>query len=130
MIVGIGVDIVNNARIAKAIARYGEHYLKRVFTLNEIRQCQKLWDPIVGYSNHFASKEALLKAIGTGWSGNIQWTNMELLYSENNVPKINSTGELQRILSEKGINCIKLSIGKTKEYSIATVILESLSMKN
>ncbi|HSE48224.1 MAG TPA: holo-ACP synthase, partial [Terriglobales bacterium] len=67
MIVGTGIDITEVDRVARAIARYGERFLRRVFTEAEIRYCESKKNKAERYAARFAAKEAALKAIGTGW---------------------------------------------------------------
>ena len=80
MIVGIGIDLVKIERIDKASR--GPGFLERVFTEREREYCSRQKYPAQHFAGRFAAKEAVLKAIGTGWSAGIRWTDMEVLHGE------------------------------------------------
>src|SRR5437773_9387623 len=78
MIVGTGIDIVEVPRIAESIARFGERFLRRIFTEEEIRYCESKANRIERYAARFAAKEASMKALGTGWSRGVRWRDIEV----------------------------------------------------
>ena len=77
-ILGIGTDIIECPRIGKMIEQHGELFLRRVYTEREIRYCQARKHAIEHFAGRWAAKEAILKAIGTGWSRGIAWTDLEV----------------------------------------------------
>ena len=77
-ILGIGTDIVECPRIGKMIEQYGELFLRRIYTPREIRYCQARKHAIEHFAGRWAAKEAILKAMGTGWSRGIAWTDIEV----------------------------------------------------
>ena len=77
-ILGIGTDIIECPRIGKMIEQHGELFLRRVYTEREIRYCQARKHAIEHFAGRWAAKEAILKAIGTGWSRGIAWTDIEV----------------------------------------------------
>src|SRR6516164_1162277 len=88
MIVGTGVDITEVPRIEASIARFGERFLRRVFTDAEIRYCDSKANKAERYAARFAAKEAALKAIGTGLSRGISWNDVEVTRTPSGRPTI------------------------------------------
>src|SRR5271168_1451906 len=78
MIVGTGIDIAEVPRIAAAISRFGERFLRRIFTPGEIRYCESKANRVERYAARFAAKEAGMKAIGTGWNHGVAWQDIEV----------------------------------------------------
>ncbi len=77
-ILGIGTDIIECPRIGKMIENHGELFLRRIYTEREIRYCQSRKHAIEHFAGRWAAKEAILKAMGTGRSHGIAWTNIEV----------------------------------------------------
>lgn len=124
MIIGTGIDIVSIDRIKKAEERWGRRFLERVFTENELTYFLNHKLPHTHLAGRFASKEATVKAFGTGFSNGITWKDIEVVKRPNGKPEIALHGEL-RILSETMcVNNIHLSISHDGGYAIAQVILE------
>lgn len=121
MIIGIGQDIVDIRRIEKAIDRQGERFKKRIFTLDEIAYSESRANKkliISSYGKRFAAKEAFVKAIGTGFSCGIKWTDIEVTKLDNGQPFLNLYGEALNQMNKLSKNPnIHLSI--TDEYPIA-----------
>jgi holo-[acyl-carrier protein] synthase len=122
MIVGIGVDIVKIDRIDKA----GKHegFLERLFTDREREYCSRQKFPAQHYAARFAAKEAVLKAIGTGWSAGIKWTDMEVLHGEGGGPIVNLSGRVKDLIDLKGVKVVFLSYSHDEGYAVAHVVLE------
>src|SRR4249919_1231216 len=78
MIVGTGIDIAEVPRIAESIQRFGDRFLKRIYTEGEIRYCDSKANRVERYAARFAAKEASMKALGTGWSRGIRWRDIEV----------------------------------------------------
>src|SRR5881227_238469 len=78
MIVGSGIDIAEVPRVAQVIARFGERFLRRVFTDGEIRYCDSKANRVERYAARFAAKEAAMKALGTGWNHGVRWRDVEV----------------------------------------------------
>jgi holo-[acyl-carrier protein] synthase len=122
MIVGIGIDLVKIDRIDKA----GKHegFLERLFTDREREYCSRQKFPAQHYAARFAAKEALLKAIGTGWSAGVKWTDMEVLHGEGGGPIVNLTGRVKDLIDLKGVKQVFLSYSHDEGYAVAHVVLE------
>ena len=125
MIAGIGIDLIMIERIKKAVEKWGEPFLNRVFTKNEQSYSYSYERPFPYLAGRFGAKEAFLKAIGTGWGKGVRWTDIEVIRDENGRPKINVSDGLNDILLEKGIKDISVSISHEKDYAIALVVLVS-----
>jgi holo-[acyl-carrier protein] synthase len=120
MLEGLGIDIVEVARIEKAMKKWGERFLKRVFTQGEREYCSRKAHPQQSLAARFAAKEAVLKAIGTGLSGGVSWTDVEVVNAESGKPEV----RLGKALHEKiGHKKVLLSISHTKEWAIAQAAL-------
>jgi holo-[acyl-carrier protein] synthase len=124
MIVGTGVDITEVPRIAAAIERFGERFLKRVFTDGEIRYCQSKHNFTERFAARFAAKEAALKAIGTGLRMGISWHEVEVTRLPGGRPTITFHGVAAQFASRLGMKRTHLSISHTREHAVAYVVLE------
>lgn len=125
MIVGTGIDIVEVPRLASAIGRYGERFLRRVFTEAEIAYCDSKLNRAERYAARFAAKEAALKAIGTGWKKGVGWREVEVQRDSGGRPTISFTGIAAQFAARLGVRRASLSLSHTAEHAIAQVILES-----
>ncbi|HEU5453734.1 MAG TPA: holo-[acyl-carrier-protein] synthase [Terriglobales bacterium] len=124
MIVGTGVDIVEVPRIAQTIARYGDRFVRRVFTDGEIRYCESKANKVERYAARFAAKEAALKAIGTGWSRGVAWREVEVRREPGGRPSIGFSGRAGEFAAKLGMKRASLSLSHTADHAIAQVILE------
>lgn len=125
MIVGMGVDIAEVPRIAESIERFGERFLRRVFTEEEIRYCDSKANRAERYAARFAAKEAAMKALGTGWNHGVRWRDIEVFRQPGRRPTIRFYGRAEEVAARLGTKNISLSISHTPELAIANVILES-----
>ena len=114
----IGIDIIEIARIKKAIARWGERFLHRIYTDMELNLYSKSHQAL---AVRFASKEAVMKLLGTGRKG-INWREIETLSHPSGKPLINLYGRAQSEASKLGIKEIAVSLSHSKEYAIASAI--------
>lgn len=122
-IAGHGIDIVETARIRAMVDEHGQHFLDRCFTLLEQAYCdrspRRRFEHLAG---RFAAKEAVLKALGTGWRGGIAWTDVEIQTDSAGRPLVVLTGECQRLANEKGITQWLLSISHIETHATASAI--------
>jgi len=124
MIVGTGIDIVEVARIAAAIERFGERFLKRVFTAAEVRYCRSKRNAMERFAARFAAKEAGFKAIGTGWRHGVTWQDVEVGREPGGRPTLCYSGKAAEFAAKLGVRRVSLSLSHTTEQAIAQVILE------
>ena len=124
MIFGIGIDLVEVDRLRSSVKKFGDRFLNRIFTENEIKYCQTKFNSYQHYAVRFAAKEALLKAIGTGLRSGMTWHQIEIVNDTRAKPSIITYGECQKFLQKLEIKKIELSLSHTKDHGVAVVILE------
>jgi len=124
-IIGIGIDLVENARLASSLERFGEAFLKRVFREEERAYCGAMRAPAPHYAARFAAKEAVAKAFGTGIGEALGWLDIEVTRSEAGVPGIRLHGAGADLARQRGVNQIWLSLSHTDLHAVAQVILEA-----
>ncbi len=125
MIVGTGIDIAEVPRIGESIQRFGDRFLRRVFTQGEIQYCESKANRIERYAARFAAKEAAMKALGTGWSRGIRWRDIEVFRQPGSRPTIRFHGKAEEFAARLNARHVALSLSHTPEQAIASVILES-----
>ena len=114
----IGTDIIAIARIEKAIERWRERFLRRVYTEPELRLCRRKPSRLAG---RFAGKEAVMKALGTGAKG-VSWREIEILSERSGKPVVNLHGKARDKADELGLDKLAISLSDSKEYAIAFVV--------
>lgn len=124
MIVGTGIDLVEIDRVQKIIVKWGERFLNKVFTLDEIRYCYtKKENHFQSFAGIFAAKEAFAKALGTGMR-KIIWQEIEIRSDNMGKPSLYLSGLAQSIIAEIGITNINVSISHSRKLAVAQVIME------
>jgi holo-[acyl-carrier protein] synthase len=118
-IIGIGTDIVETLRIAQMIERHGELFLGRVFTPHEIEYCSLRKAATQHYAGRWAAKEAVLKALGTGWSRGISWRDIEVRNELGGRPRIVLDGGALDVSRRLGIQEVLISISHCRNYATA-----------
>jgi holo-[acyl-carrier protein] synthase len=124
MIIGTGVDLVEIPRIRKITERLTDRFILRVFTPLEQQYCRAYRDPAPHFAVRFAAKEALFKALGTGWAKGVTWQDVEVLREGQDAPTMVLHGEALRLSEAKEAKKVHLSLSHTDSLAIATVILE------
>ncbi len=124
MIIGSGVDIVEVARIKKAVKKWGEGFIEKVFTKNELAYSHNKRYAYQHLAARFATKEAVLKAFGGGWLRTLPWKDVEVINDGSGKPNIKLHGEAKVLKKKKKISHIVISISHTKNYAVASAILE------
>ncbi len=124
MIVGTGIDIAEVPRISQSIARFGDRFVRRVFTDGEIRYCESKANRAERYAARFAAKEAAMKALGTGWNHGVRWVDCEVVRMPGGRPTIAFHGKAAEFAAKLGTKNAALSMSHTAEQAIAQVILE------
>ncbi len=125
-IIGNGVDIVENKRINKLIDN--KKFIKRVFTNKEIRFSKNIKNKTNYYAKRFAAKEAFVKALGTGFRNNINFSDIEVINNKLGKPKINISKKVRTFIKKKfklDKPKIYVSLSDENKHSIAYVILEN-----
>jgi holo-[acyl-carrier protein] synthase len=116
-ILGIGVDLVEVARIERAIARH-EGFVSRVFTARERARCEDCARPGRRYAACFAAKEAASKALGTGVKG-FFWLEVEMLSDREGKPYLELSGRAGEAAARQGIGEIMISVSHTEGMAVA-----------
>lgn len=124
MIVGIGIDHVDAARIADLLERFGERGERRLFTDRELERCRDRPRPAECLAARFAAKEAFVKALGTGLQG-MKWTDVEVRGSEGEPPRLVLHGGARTALEARGGARTHVSLTHEAGSAMAVVILES-----
>ena len=124
MIFGIGIDIIEVERLQNQLNR-DAGFKHTLFTDNEIKYCEskKSWPQ--NYAGRYAAKEALFKALGTGWRNGMRYADIEIINDELGKPEIFVHNKVKLFCEEKGISAISVSISHTKELATAFVIAEN-----
>jgi holo-[acyl-carrier protein] synthase len=125
MIVGIGVDIVEVDRVRQAIERQEDRFLNRIFTPAEQEFCRKHHNSFPHYAVRFAAKEALFKALGTGWAKGVTWLDVEVRREGQSAPTLLLSSEAQRLSAAMGTRSVHITLSHTHQFAVAMVILEN-----
>jgi holo-[acyl-carrier protein] synthase len=125
MIKGHGIDIVAVGRVQHMLDEHGQRFLDRCFTPAEQAYCARSEKRYLEHlAGRFAVKEAILKVLGTGWRGGIQWTDMEVLPNDLGQPVLKLRGEAARIADEHGILRWHVSISHIETHATGSAIGE------
>ena len=126
MIIGTGVDIVDLARLQEMIDRHGMRFLSKTFTEGEIAYCRRHKVPAAHFGGRFAAKEAMFKALGTGWREGISWKQVEVQVDNRGRPRLRLTGQAATRARDLDITDIFVSISHCNCHAIAHVIAEGV----
>ena len=118
-VLGIGTDIVECLRIAQMIERHGELFINRVYTDHEIEYCSRRKAATQHYAGRWAAKEAVLKALGTGWARGISWRDVEVFSEKGGKPSIRLDGTAQEVSRRLGISSMLISISHCRSHATA-----------
>lgn len=121
MVLGLGIDIIEIGRVKKSIEKYGDKFLEKVFTQVEINYCDKKFNKYQHYAARFAAKEAVYKALTSGWKEGLRWKDIEIVNDPSGMPSVNTKGKLSSFL-EKDLQ-LKISISHSQDYVTAVAII-------
>ena len=124
MVIGIGTDMIEVARIERSIERFGEAFLARVFTPGEVAYCRAKKNFAESFAARFAAKEAGAKALGTGISRGVSWREFEVRRKPGQRPELHLSGRAKEIAEAMGARRFSLSLTHSRELSMAVVIAE------
>ena len=125
MILGLGIDIIEVARIKASHERFGERFLKRVLRPDEIAYCLSHKDPAPFLAARFAAKESVSKAFGTGIGSQLGWQDLEVRHHESGQPFVVLHDDGAKLLEQRGGRIVHLSLSHTENYAAAVAVLES-----
>jgi holo-[acyl-carrier protein] synthase len=124
MLIGTGVDLIEIERIAHSIDRYGERFLRRIYTDHEIAYCSRKRSSAESFAARFAAKEAGAKALGTGISRGVTWVEFQIARQPGGRPVLELRGRAALLARELGVKTISLSLTHTGNLAMATVMME------
>jgi len=125
VIKGIGIDLIENKRIKLLYKKHGLSFAKKILSVDELREFLVSKEPVNYLSKHFASKEALSKVLGTGlYRHGVFPSNITITHDSMGKPEFVIDASLERVISNKSITSLFLSISDTTNYSTAIVIGE------
>src|SRR2546428_1181607 len=123
-VIGIGVDLVECARIQRSINRFGDRFLHRVFTDGEIEYSMSMKFPARHLAARFAGKEAVSKAFGTGIGKAMGWRNIDIRKKESGEPFLVFSGPAQELAAKRSVTSALITLSHTEHHAVACVVLE------
>lgn len=125
MILGVGIDIIEVARIRSSFERFGDRFLQRILLPDEIQYCLSHKHPAPHLAARFAAKEAVSKAFGTGIGRHLSWHDMEVMRKPSGEPYLTLHGNGRLLLETRQGKVGHLSLSHTETYAAAVAVLES-----
>jgi holo-[acyl-carrier protein] synthase len=123
-VIGIGVDLIECARIQHSIDRFGDRFLHRVFTDGEIEYSMSMKFPARHLAARFAAKEAVSKAFGTGIGKAMGWRNIDIQKKTSGEPFLVFSGPAQELATKRGATAALVTLSHTEHHAMASVVLE------
>lgn len=122
MILGLGIDIIEIERVKDSIDKFGDKFLNKLFTEKEIEYCSSKPNKYQHYAARFAAKEAVAKALTTGWNHEFNFKFVEIFNEPNGMPKVNLHGSLKSFLEND--KELKISITHSRDYAACVAIIQ------
>ena len=124
MILGIGIDIIEVARVKASYERFSERFLNRLLLADEIAYCLSHKNPAPFLAARFAAKEAISKAFGTGVGARLGWHDMEIRRKQSGEPFVVLHGKGEKLFASRKAKRLLISLSHTENYAAVTAILE------
>ena len=125
MVLGLGTDLIEIARIEESLERHGERFLHKIFTQGEIAYClQKKKSSAESFAARFAAKEAGAKALGTGISRGVSWKELEVRREIGERPTLHLSGRAAERATHMGVRTLSLSLTHSRDVAMAVVVAE------
>ncbi len=127
MIVGTGIDVIEITRVERALRRSGERFVRRVFAGSEIGDCRSRRHSEPHFAVRFAAKEAVMKALGTGWADGVRWLDIEAVSEPGKSPdqlSLRLHGRVAELAAERNAHP-HLAISRTRSHAMAFVLFEN-----
>ena len=121
MVIGIGVDIIEISRIKDSVERFGDNFLNKIYTTGEINYCLSKANKYQHLAARFAAKEAVAKALATGWNKEFSWQHIEITNEPSGLPVVELKGKLKSFL-EPDKN-LKISMSHSRDYVVCMAII-------
>jgi holo-[acyl-carrier protein] synthase len=126
MIVGVGIDVVQNERIRGSLQKFADRFRNRIYTEIETGYCTNCADAAIHFAARFAAKEAAFKALGTGWAAGVKWKDVEVRRLPSGQPELHLHGEALARATSMGATRFHVSLTHDQLVSCAVVVLEKL----
>jgi holo-[acyl-carrier protein] synthase len=123
-VIGTGVDLVECARIQRSVDRFGDRFLRRVFTDGEIKYSMSMKFPARHLAARFAAKEAASKAFGTGIGKAMGWRNIDIQKRPSGEPFLVLSGPAKELAERSGVTSALVTLSHTEQHAIASVVLQ------
>jgi holo-[acyl-carrier protein] synthase len=123
-VLGIGIDLVECARIQHSVDRFGDRFLQRVFTDGEIAYSMSMKFPARHLAARFAAKEAVSKAFGTGIGKAMGWRNIDIQKKPSGEPFLIFSGPAQELATNRGVTCAFVTLSHTEHHAVACIVLD------
>ena len=124
MVLGLGTDLIETKRLQESIDRFGDRFLERIFTEDEIAYCMRKKNAAESFAARFAAKEAAAKALGTGISRGVSWKEFEVRREASGRPTLHLSGRAAELAGVMGVRQIQLSLTHSRELALAVVVAE------
>ena len=125
-VLGIGVDLVECARIQRSMDRFGDRFLHRVFTDGEIEYSMSMKFPARHLAARFAAKEAVSKAFGTGIGKAMGWKDIDVRRKESGEPYVVLEGGAKKLAEERKVSKVSITLSHTEHHAMAMIVVEAL----
>ncbi|MDP6424013.1 MAG: holo-ACP synthase [Planctomycetota bacterium] len=125
MIIAVGTDLVELDRVSRIVSRHGKRFLARILTDHELAYCKGRGSSVASIGARFAAKEAVMKLLGTGWGDGVGWRDIEVRNDAAGNPSIEVSGEAARLVANRGIRTLHVSLSHTNQNALAMVVAES-----
>ncbi len=123
-IAGIGLDLIEVRRVAALLKRHGNAFREKVFTPQEIRYCEGRRNSAEHYAARIAAKEAVMKALGTGWARGVGWLDIEVRRGRGGKPNLALKGKAKSLAAKRRVTTLHVSITHTRRHALAWAIAE------
>jgi holo-[acyl-carrier protein] synthase len=124
-VLGVGVDLVENARIQHSLDRFGDRFLQRVFTPGEIEYSRSMKFPARHLAARFAAKEAVSKAFGTGIGKAMGWKDIDVHRKPSGEPFVVLEGGAKKLAEERRVAAVWITLSHTEHHAMAMIVLEA-----
>jgi holo-[acyl-carrier protein] synthase len=127
-VLGIGVDLVECARIQRSLDRFGDRFLHRVFTDGEIQYSMSMKFPARHLAARFAAKEAVSKAFGTGIGKAMGWRDIDVRKKTSGEPFLVLAGPADQLAKQRGVTAALITLSHTAHHAVAMIVLEGAAL--
>ena len=125
MVIGVGIDVIQNERIRQSLEKFGTRFINRIYTEGEQQYCKKCANPAIHFAARFAAKEAAFKALGTGWAAGVKWKDVEVERLASGKPELHLHGEALERAKSMGAARFHVSLTHDQLVSVAVVIFDA-----